>query len=95
MKRSRLEMYIDILEVLAKGELKITHIMRKTNLNGSLLKDMLDFLIEKNLVKEITLKEKTVFVVTKRGIVILRAFKQVQQVFPDANDGQMHTPLFR
>jgi predicted transcriptional regulator len=36
MRRSKLEMYIDILKVLAhRGPLKLTHIMYKANVNSS------------------------------------------------------------
>jgi predicted transcriptional regulator len=46
MRRSKLEMYIDILKVLAqRGPLKLTHIMYKANVNCSVLKEYLDFLI--------------------------------------------------
>jgi predicted transcriptional regulator len=94
MRRSKLEMYTDILAVLSnRGQLKLTHLMRKTNVNCSLLKDMLDFLIEKDLVREATLrKEKTVFVITKRGLSVLKAFKQVKQVFPEVQE-RVHTTL--
>jgi len=44
MRRSKLEMYIDILKVLAhRGPLKLTHIMYKANVNCSVLKEYLDF----------------------------------------------------
>lgn len=46
MKRSKLEMYMDILNVLAHCDpLKLTHIMYKANVNCNILKEYLDFLI--------------------------------------------------
>jgi predicted transcriptional regulator len=51
MRRSKLEMYVDILKVLAhRGPLKLTHVMYKANVNCSVLKEYLDFLIKQNLV---------------------------------------------
>ncbi|MFW6111031.1 MAG: winged helix-turn-helix domain-containing protein, partial [Thermoproteota archaeon] len=50
-RRSKLEMYVDVLKVLARnGPLKLTHIMYKANVNCSVLKDFLDFLMEHDLV---------------------------------------------
>ena len=53
MRRSKLEMYVDILRVLAqRGPLKLTHVMYKANVNCSVLKEYLDFLIQHGLVEE-------------------------------------------
>jgi len=59
MRRSKLETHVDILKTLAHhGPLKITHIMYKANINFSVLKQDLDFLIQHNLVEEQTLHTK-------------------------------------
>jgi hypothetical protein len=53
MRRSKLEMYVDILKVLAhRGPLKLTHVMYKANVNCSVLKEYLDFLMKQGLVEE-------------------------------------------
>ena len=58
MRRSKLEMYVDILEVLPlRGPLKLTHVMYKANVNCSILKEYLQFLIEQGLVEEKTVGE--------------------------------------
>jgi predicted transcriptional regulator len=47
MRRSKLETNIEILNTLARlGPLKMTHIMHKANVNGSILRGHLDFLIK-------------------------------------------------
>ena len=80
MRRSKLEMYVDILKVLARrGPLKLTHIMYKANINCSVLKQSLDFLIQQNLVEEQTLqkrrnKKRVVYSVTERGRTVLKYF---------------------
>ena len=81
MRRSKLERYVDILQVLAhKGPLKLTHIMCKSNFNGSVLKEYLDFLIKRGLVEErIVKKSHSVFAVTQRGIGILKLFQELTQ----------------
>ena len=84
MRRSKLEMYIDILQVLAfKGQLKLTHIMYKSNVNCKVLKSQLDFLLKNGLVEErILRKEKIVYAITPKGMSTLKAFTQIKQVFP-------------
>ena len=84
MRRSKLEMYIDILKVLShRGPLKLTHIMYKANVNCSVLKQYLDFLIQQNLVEERTVgKKRTVYAVTQRGITVLQHFRELKTVLP-------------
>jgi predicted transcriptional regulator len=84
MRRSKLEMYIDILKVLAhRGPLKLTHIMYKANVNCSVLKEYLDFLIKQNLVEERMVgKRRIVYAVTQRGITVLKYFRELKQVLP-------------
>jgi predicted transcriptional regulator len=84
MRRSHLEMYIDIISLLARhGPLKLTHIMYKANLNGSVLKEDLNFLVKQALVEEqIIEKDRIVFAVTQRGITVLKYFRELKQTFP-------------
>ena len=84
MRRSKLETYVAILSVLAqRGPLKLTHIMYKANVNCSVLREQLDFLIKQNLVQErIIKKERTVFAVTPRGITVLKYFRELTQALP-------------
>ena len=84
MRRSKLEMYVDILSVLAhKGPLKLTHVMYKANVNCSVLKEYLDFLIKQGLVEERAAgKQRMVYAVTQRGITVLKYFKELKQVLP-------------
>ncbi|NIR14557.1 MAG: hypothetical protein GWN86_11700 [Desulfobacterales bacterium] len=84
MRRSKLEMHIDVLKVLAqKGPLKLTHIMYKANVNCSVLKEFLDFLIDQNLVEERDLGEKrTVYAIKDRGLRVLKYFREVRALIP-------------
>lgn len=84
MRRSKLEMYVDILSVLAqRGPLKLTHVMYKANVNCNILKEYLDFLIEQKLVEERSIgKLRVVYAVTQRGITVLRQFKELKEVLP-------------
>ncbi|HML02893.1 MAG TPA: winged helix-turn-helix domain-containing protein [Candidatus Bathyarchaeia archaeon] len=84
MRRSKLEMYVDILKVLShRGPLKLTHIMYKANVNCSVLKQYLDFLIQQTLVEERTLgKKRTVYAITERGVTVLKHFRELKTVLP-------------
>lgn len=84
MRRSKLEMYIDILKVLAhRGPLKLTHIMYKANVNCSVLKQYLDFLIKNELVEERPAgKRRVVYAVSQRGITVLKHFRELKQILP-------------
>ena len=95
MRRSKLEMYIDILKVLAqRGPLKLTHVMYKANVNCSVLKEYMAFLIKQGLVEEQTVgKHRLVYTVTQRGIMVLKYFRELKQVLPivDENTNQIST----
>jgi predicted transcriptional regulator len=84
LRRSKLEMYVDILRALAhNGPLKLTHVMYKVNVNCSMLTGYLDFLIKKGLVEKHTIgKARVVFAVTQRGITVLTYFREINQVLP-------------
>ncbi len=95
MRRSKLEMYIDILKVLAHhGPLKLTHIMYKANVNCSVLKQYLDFLIKQNLVEERTAgKRRVVYAITQRGITVLKHFRELKQVLPIIEEPRNRMPV--
>ncbi len=82
MRRSKLEIHIDILRALAcHGRLKPTHITYKANVNCSALKECLDFLVQRNLVKEQTISQKRqkrrVYAITELGLTALKNVKEI------------------
>ena len=93
MRRSKLEIQIDILRALAyHGRLKPTHITYKANVNCSALKDCLSFLMKRNLVKEQTIskkrKERKFYSITELGLTALRNVKEINKalhVFEEPN----------
>lgn len=95
MRRSKLEMYIDILKVLAhRGPLKLTHIMYKANVNCSVLKQYLAFLMKQNLVEERTIgKSRVVYAITQRGITVLKYFRELKQVLPIVEEPRNRLPV--
>ena len=94
MRCSKLEMYIDILKVLAhRGPLKLTHVMYKANVNCSVLKEYLDFLMKQGLVEERTIgKRRVVYAITQRGITVLKYFRELRQVLPIVEEPRNQAP---
>jgi len=80
MRRSNLEVHLDVLKTLRfQGPLRLTHIMYRANVNCSVLKEYLDFLIQQNLVEEKTLgKKRIVYAITERGITALKNLRQLE-----------------
>jgi len=94
VRRSKLEMYVDILSVLSRrGPLKLTHVMYKANVNCSVLKEHLDFLIKQELVEERPVRKgRIVYAVTQRGLMVLKYFREIKQVLPIVEEDQRRTP---
>jgi predicted transcriptional regulator len=95
MRRSKLEMYIDIISVLSqRGPLKLTHVMYKANVNCIVLKEYLDFLIKQGLIEErLNGKQHAVYAVTPRGSTVLKYFKELTQVLPIVEEARNQAPL--
>jgi predicted transcriptional regulator len=87
-------MYVDILSVLAqRGPLKLTHIMYKANVNCSVLNEFLDFLLQKELVEERTVrKNRIVYAITQRGITVLKYFGDLKRMLPIEEEEERHVP---
>jgi predicted transcriptional regulator len=73
MRRSKLEMYIDVLRIFAsQGPMKLTQLVHKTDLSQSVLKQHLNFLIQQNLVEKQNFgKNKIFYAITERGLRVL------------------------
>jgi len=57
--------------------------MYKANVNCSVLKEYLEFLIKQNLVEErIDSKQRVVYAITQRGITMLKYFRELTQALP-------------
>ena len=84
MRRSKIEICIEILKILSqRGLSRITHVMYDTNTNCSLLKEILVFMIKQGLVEEKSVgKDRVAYCITQRGISILNAFNELNQVLP-------------
>ena len=81
MRRSKLELYIDILTLLAShGPRKITHLVSSTGVDREALEQHLDSLQWQNLIKRINLsKEGMFYAITKRGVRVLSVIVPIDE----------------
>ena len=84
MRRSQLEMCVDILEVLTReGPLNLMRVMQNANVNCSMLRECLGFLTKQGLVEVKAIgKEKKVYAVTQLGLTVLKQFRDLKEVLP-------------
>jgi predicted transcriptional regulator len=67
MRRSRLEIYFDILRTIEKGVTKPTRIMYKTNLSWDTLQDIFNVMIKGGFITEEIQGKSKVYKVTDKG----------------------------
>lgn len=90
MKRSKLEMHVDILKVLAqRGPLQQTDISYQSNISCNILKEKLVFLIKQGLVEEVMMGENSVaYTNTNRGSAVVRFFGELDKSLPDKEESK-------
>jgi len=73
-----MEILIDILKAVAEGKEKPTHIMYRANLSWIRLKKQLKFLLDQELLREITVDSGTIYRITPKGKEVLEYFKKLE-----------------
>jgi len=73
-KRSKLEIYLDVLRVIKKGTYKPTRIMYRTNLSWKPLMKVLDSLLEQGFIVIIKKDNHKIYKITEKGKNILNYF---------------------
>ncbi len=73
MRRSKLESYECILEVLVNRPKRLEQIAFDTNLDCTVLQQYLKFMMKNELVEERIIGKRAAFAVTERGVAVLRA----------------------
>lgn len=72
MRRSKLESYEAILEVLVNKSFTLDNIGYELNMDCTILRQRLDFLIKNSLVEERGSSKRTMYAITERGITVLK-----------------------
>ena len=79
-KRSRLEIYLDILRAVKSGVNKPTNIMYKCNLSWLPLKRILETLIERDLLRMVHEKNRKIYEITQKGRDVLSYFEKAEEL---------------
>ncbi len=80
-KRSKLQIYFEVLEVVEEGPSKPTQIMYGTNLSWNTLNDVFDVLINsKFLIKEKTKTSKRFYITTKGKKALAYYRKSIEEL---------------
>ncbi|RJS83150.1 hypothetical protein CW706_06280 [Candidatus Bathyarchaeota archaeon] len=80
-KRSRLEIYFDVLEKINRGVSRPTNIMYRCNLSWRPLQEILRFLMERDLIKEIRQNNHKCYVLTEKGRNVLSGLEKIMYTF--------------
>ena len=80
LKRSRLEIYVDVLKVIKKGTLKPTRIMYRTNLSWKPLMVILESMVDQGLIMKEERGKHVSYKITMKGINVLRYFKEAMEL---------------
>ena len=81
MRRSKLQVNLDILKTLVKnGKLNSTHITYHTYLNNKSVNECLEFLIENNLIKELEYKTRKKYLITNQGTEALELADRLDKI---------------
>ena len=79
-KRSRIEIYFDVLKVIGKGTHKLTRIMYKANLSWRSVTKILESLLDQNLIVKDEVGDRVTYWTTEKGRNVLGYFKQVEDL---------------
>ena len=79
-KRSRLQIYLDVLKAIRSGVQKPTRIMYKCNLSWIPLKEILNSLLDQDMIRVIETEKRRIYEITERGRDVLRYFEKAQSL---------------
>ncbi len=97
IRRSKIEVFADVMKVVAEErEIRRTRIMYRANLAWKVLKEALDFLEGKGILRS-EAKDSGIYVsLTDEGYGVLRRFNELEEVFtkPAVVMSQQEPPVF-
>ena len=84
VKRNRLEVTRDILEIMQKNrQVKITHLIYKANLSNNSIKPYIEYLLKNKFAEKVVDKDKKYFKITSKGNEFLTEFSKIK-IFSDS-----------
>jgi predicted transcriptional regulator len=79
-KRSRIEIYLDVLQAIRKGIYKPTRIMYRTNLSWKPLMQVLNTMMEQELITSEELGSHITYKITEKGMNVLNYFNEAMEL---------------
>jgi predicted transcriptional regulator len=79
-KRSRIEIYLDVLQAIRKGIFKPTRIMYRTNLSWKPLMEVLNAMIEQDLIASEDIHNHVIYKITEKGMDVLKYFNKAMEL---------------
>ena len=85
-RRSKLEIYIDVLQTIKEGTTKPTRIMYGANLSWQLLQGVLESLIDQGLIEELDQsgsrdkRTNVIYTVTSKGDGVIKYFGHARRI---------------
>lgn len=77
-KRSKMELYLDVLRAISRGVDKPTNIMYKCNLSWANSREILSSLLEQGLITVTENENRRIYRITERGREVLEYFSRAQ-----------------
>ena len=91
MRRSKLELYSEILSTLAKNPQTLDNIAFSCKMDCVNLRERLDFLQRINLVEEKSRNKKQLYMLTRRGLSVCKTLSITKQLEKLQNTPNMHS----
>jgi len=79
VRRSRLEIYYDILQAISRGIQKPTRIMYKTNLSWIPLQEILQSLLTQGFIEEKRSEKSRRYEITTKGLDVLNYYEKARK----------------
>jgi len=79
-KRSRLQLFLDVLKVINEGEYRPTRIMYRSNLSWNPLNKILKQMISLKLIKKYENGNRRLFMITERGERLLDKIDEIKEI---------------
>jgi predicted transcriptional regulator len=92
-RRSKLEIYIDVLQVIKEGTTKPTRIMYGSNLSWTLLQGVLSSMVDQELITKMDKsvsrdkRTKVVYEITGKGDSVIKYFRHAKGLIDVDNEG--------
>ena len=81
MRRNKIEIINDILASIQNknGKIKPTHLLYKSNLSYKKMKEYIDELIKKEMMKEKEVDKNKYYIITDKGLKFISEFKKMKE----------------